>query len=128
MINAKITDKKHIQTELTAEQLAALGAGAIAYIKPLRAAEIAQLFPQITGVHPDQKLFALLAANGSPIVLTDSKEAAIANAWEHELEMVSLHWSNHHRTDDQVNYQAQMAACGGFPRVFALVFQLAQAE
>jgi hypothetical protein len=32
-----------------------------------------------------------LSADGSPILLTDSKDAAIANAWEHQLETVSLH-------------------------------------
>jgi hypothetical protein len=36
-------------------------------------------------------LFALLAADGTPIMLTDSKDAAIANAWENELQTVSLH-------------------------------------
>jgi hypothetical protein len=36
-------------------------------------------------------LFMLLSADGSPILITDSKDAAIANAWEHDLETVSLH-------------------------------------
>jgi hypothetical protein len=40
---------------------------------------------------PGQTLFALLAADGTPIMLTDSREAAIANAWSQELEMVSVH-------------------------------------
>jgi hypothetical protein len=40
---------------------------------------------------PGLKLFALHAANGAPIMLTDSIEAAIANAWSHELETVSVH-------------------------------------
>jgi len=30
-------------------------------------------------------------ADGSPILLTDSRDAAVANAWEHELQTVSLH-------------------------------------
>ena len=37
------------------------------------------------------KLFALHAADGTPIMLTDSREAAIANALSQELEMVSVH-------------------------------------
>jgi hypothetical protein len=76
---------------LTPEQLAALGAGAIAYIKPMRAKDVADLFPQMNGTLPDQPLFALLAANGTPILITDSKEAALANAWQHELVTLSLH-------------------------------------
>ena len=31
------------------------------------------------------------AADGTPIMLTDSREAAIANAWSQELETVSVH-------------------------------------
>ena len=37
------------------------------------------------------ELFALHAADGTPMMLTDSREAAIANAWSQELETVSVH-------------------------------------
>jgi hypothetical protein len=37
------------------------------------------------------KLFSLHAADGTPIMLTDSREAAVANAWSQELEAVSVH-------------------------------------
>ena len=40
---------------------------------------------------PGTLLFALHAADGTPILLTDSREAAVANAWSHELETVSVH-------------------------------------
>ena len=40
---------------------------------------------------PGMKLFALHAADGAPIMLTDSLEAAVANAWSHELQAVSVH-------------------------------------
>ena len=40
---------------------------------------------------PGTLLYALHAADGTPILLTDSREAAIANAWRQELETVSLH-------------------------------------
>ena len=40
---------------------------------------------------PACKLFALHAADGTPIMLTDSREAAIANAASQQLEMVSVH-------------------------------------
>ena len=32
------------------------------------------------------QLFALHAADGTPIMVTDTREAAVANAWSHELE------------------------------------------
>ena len=50
-----------------------------------------RLFPQAPAIRPGLRLFALLGADGTPILLTDSKDAAIANAWEHQLETVSVH-------------------------------------
>jgi hypothetical protein len=76
---------------ITAEQLAGLGGGKIAYVKTMQSDEINRLFPQAPDLAPGVELFALLGADGTPILLTDSKEAAIANAWENELETVSLH-------------------------------------
>ncbi|BCJ92136.1 hypothetical protein IZ6_28710 [Terrihabitans soli] len=76
---------------ITAEQLAGLGGGKIAYVKTMQSDEINRLFPEAPDLAPGVELFALLGADGTPILLTDSKEAAIANAWENELETVSLH-------------------------------------
>jgi hypothetical protein len=76
---------------LTADQFAHLGEGAIAYVRPMKSEEAQALFPQITGLEPGQQLYALLAANGVPIVLADTKDAAVANAWEHQLATLSVH-------------------------------------
>jgi hypothetical protein len=72
-------------------ELAALGEGQVAYVKPLRSDEVRRLFPQVPQLAPGLQLFALLSASGTPIVLTDSRDAAVANAWQHDLETVSLH-------------------------------------
>ena len=40
---------------------------------------------------PGHQVFVLHAADGTPIVLADSREAAMADAANHELETVSLH-------------------------------------
>ena len=72
-------------------ELAALGEGQMAYVKPLLSDEITRLFPQAPEIQPGLKLFALLSASGEPIVLTDTRDAAVANAWAHDLETVSLH-------------------------------------
>ena len=77
--------------ELTPLEFAQLGDGAIAYVKTIKSEDAQRLFPQAPAIRPGLNLFALLAADGSPIMLTDSKDAAIANAWENELETVSLH-------------------------------------
>jgi hypothetical protein len=76
---------------LTEQEFAHLGDGAIAYVKSIKSEDAQRLFPQAPTIRPGLNLFALLGADGSPIMLTDSKDAAIANAWEHELETVSLH-------------------------------------
>jgi len=76
---------------LTPQEFARLGDGAVAYVKPINSEDVARLFPQAPALRPGVKLFALLGADGSPIMLTDSHDAAVANAWEHELETVSLH-------------------------------------
>lgn len=73
------------------EALAAMGEGHIAYVKQIRSEDVAHLFPQAPEVPPGQMLFTLHSADGTPILLTDSREAALANAWSNELEAVSVH-------------------------------------
>jgi hypothetical protein len=79
--------------EMSREALAQLGDGRIAYVKTIRSEDVPVLFPQadVPQMAPGQKLFALHAADGTPIMLTDSREAAVANAWSQELETVSVH-------------------------------------
>lgn len=76
---------------ISPEALAQMGDGEIAYVKTIRSEDVPALFPQAPEIAPGLKLFALHAADGTPIMLTDSREAAIANAWSQELEMVSVH-------------------------------------
>jgi hypothetical protein len=76
---------------ISREALAQLGDGEIAYVKTIRSEDVPTLFPQAPQIAPGLKLFALHAADGTPIMLTDSREAAVANAWQNELETVSVH-------------------------------------
>ena len=76
---------------LTADEFAHLGNGAIAYVKSIKSDEVARLFPQAPTIQSGMDLFMLLGADGTPIMLTDSKDAAVANAWENKLQTVSLH-------------------------------------
>ena len=86
-MNSEIPDN----SDLTPQQFAHLGAGNIAYLKTIRSEDAQRLFPQAPPIRPGLQLFALLNADGSPILLTDSKDAAIANAWENQLDTVSVH-------------------------------------
>ena len=76
---------------MSAEALALLGDGKIAYVKPVRSEDVGKLFPEAPELQPGLELFALHGADGTPIMLTDSHDAAVANAWSQELEMVSVH-------------------------------------
>jgi len=76
---------------LTPQEFAHLGDGAVAYVKTIMSEDAQRLFPQASQIRAGLRLFALLGADGTPILLTDSKDAAIQNAWEHQLETVSVH-------------------------------------
>ena len=78
-------------TDLTPQEFAHLGEGMLAYVKPMRSEEAKRLFPGAGQIQPGIKLFALLAANGAPIMLADTKDAVIHSSWEHGLATVSLH-------------------------------------
>ena len=84
-------DQSKTEVALTPDEFAHLGQGAIAYVKPIKSDEVAKLFPQAPTIQPGLDLFMLLGADGMPIMLTDSKDVAVANAWEHKLQTVSLH-------------------------------------
>ena len=86
-----IVERKTPTPVLTDEQLAHLGEGLVAYVKAIRSEELGSMFPDIPSVQPGLQLFALLGASGKPLIVTDSRDAALANAMQNELHMVSLH-------------------------------------
>jgi hypothetical protein len=87
-----MTENQHdTAVKLTPEAFAVLGGGELAYVKSVRSEDVKGLFPQAPNMAPGLQLFALHAADGTPIILTDSRESAIASAREHELNAVSLH-------------------------------------
>ena len=88
MTNKQMTTPK---PDISPEALALLGGGKIGYVKPIRSEDVATLFPQAPDIAPGIELYALHAADGTPMMLTDSREAAVASAWSQELETVSVH-------------------------------------
>lgn len=76
---------------LTPAEFAALGTGEVAYVKPMTSDELMRIFPQAPKIESGLNLYTLLSADGAPILVTDTREAATANAWEHDLKMVSVH-------------------------------------
>ena len=57
----------------------------------MRSEDVAFLSAEAPVLEPGHVVFVLHAADGTPIMLTDSREAAIADAANYKLETVSLH-------------------------------------
>lgn len=83
--------KTETLTPFSAEEFRGLGGGSVAYVKSFESEELGRLFPQAPKIQPGTRVFALLGADGAPIMLTDSRDIAIADAFERELTTVSLH-------------------------------------
>lgn len=82
---------RRIAAGISAEALAELGDGEIAYVRAIRSEDVPAMFPQAPEIEPGLELFSLHAADGTPIMLTDSLEAAVASAQSNELETLSVH-------------------------------------
>lgn len=72
-------------------ELQRLGDGQVAYIRMLTTSQAKAMFPAVDGLPKGVELFALHAADGTPIALTDSRQAAIGHARDGELEVASVH-------------------------------------
>ncbi len=84
----KMTDKSIAMTE---GELATLGGGVVAYIKTLTSDEASRMFPAVRGLPEGINLFSLHAADGTPLALTDTKQAAIGHAIDDDLQIASVH-------------------------------------
>jgi len=71
-------------------ELAKLGGGHLAYIKKVSPDDVGRMFPNIEGLPKGIALFALHAADGTPLALTDSLHAALSQAMDEELQVARL--------------------------------------
>jgi hypothetical protein len=76
---------------MSMSELAKLGGGKVAYIKVMTPDEAKEMFPAIEGLPTGISLYALHAADGTPLALTDSYQAAVGHAMGDELEIASVH-------------------------------------
>ena len=84
-------EDRQTRTPMTRSEFAQLGDGEVAYIKRLDSDAAERLFPALSEAPKGIDLFAVLGADGTPLALTDSRHAAIANAIENDLMPVSVH-------------------------------------
>jgi hypothetical protein len=76
---------------MSLSELAQLGGGKVAYIKVMTHDEAKELFPAVENLPEGIDLYSLHAADGTPLILTDSRQAAIGHAIGDELEIASVH-------------------------------------
>jgi hypothetical protein len=77
--------------ELSPQDLAALGGGEMGYIREIGKTEAVKLLGPKIVVPPDAKLFCLYSADGTPMSISGSREAAMGSAFENEIMPVSVH-------------------------------------
>ena len=71
--------------------LAKLGDGEVAYIRMMTSDEAQRMFPTISGLPDGSNIFALHSADGTPLALTDSRQAAMGHAMGDRLVVASIH-------------------------------------
>jgi hypothetical protein len=79
------------EAEKPAEPVDSFGARGLAYVRPVRCEEAATLYPRMPYLSPWFTLFALHAADGELLSLSDSREEALKDASSRTLVMVGLH-------------------------------------
>jgi hypothetical protein len=77
--------------EIATEELAMLGNGALGYIREIEPDSAAKLLGPQINVPGDIRLYCLYGADGTPMSISASFEAAFAAARQHELTPVTVH-------------------------------------
>ncbi|MCC6205216.1 MAG: DUF1150 family protein [Hyphomicrobiales bacterium] len=72
-------------------QLAHIGEGAVAYVREMISDDLKTKFPGLPEIAPGTKLWAVFAANGTPILLSDRRDSAVAGAFQNDLTPVAVH-------------------------------------
>ncbi len=76
---------------MSQSELARLGGTELAYIREIAAEAAAALLGGSVEIPNAQQLFCLYLADGTPVAISGSREAAMANAFEHDLMPMSVH-------------------------------------
>ncbi|MEM8686055.1 MAG: DUF1150 family protein [Pseudomonadota bacterium] len=88
---------------MTEQDLAVLGGGEVAYLREISPKTAKRMLEgatdaagnpadvEIANIPASVRLFALHAADGTPIAIADSREGALANAIQQDLHMVQVH-------------------------------------
>ena len=79
------------RTSISENELAHLGEGTVAYVREMESDDLKGRFPGLPEIAAGTRLWALFAANGQPILLSDARDRALAGAMENDLTTVAIH-------------------------------------
>ena len=80
----------NLLNQLTPQQLAGLGGGVLGYVREIAAQDAKAMLGNDIKVPSTARLFCLYNADGTPISISGSREAAIGSAFEHDLTPASV--------------------------------------
>jgi hypothetical protein len=81
----------HNKIKLSDVEFARLGGGHLAYIREIDAEQASELLGEAPAGTTGGPLFCLYGADGTPIAISVSKQAAMANALANELLPMTVH-------------------------------------
>jgi hypothetical protein len=76
--------------QLTPQQLASLGGGVLGYVREIAAQDAKAMLGDDVKVPGATRLYCLYNADGTPISISASREAALGSAFEHDLTPASV--------------------------------------
>jgi hypothetical protein len=84
--------EKNSLEKFSVQDLAHLGGGIVGYVREIEGKDALKLLgDQHVQVPPNARLFCLYNADGTPISVSGSREAALGDAFSHDLIPASVH-------------------------------------
>lgn len=73
---------------MNAEELAALGIDFVAYVREISGSELDDLLAEGPELDPDRNYWALFAANGQPLMISDQPDEIMNDAFYNDLQPI----------------------------------------
>ncbi|MEM7215481.1 MAG: DUF1150 family protein [Pseudomonadota bacterium] len=78
----------HKENFLEQEEFAELGTNAVAYMRKISTEEIVRNFPNVPELQAGKDYWALFAANGEPLMLSDQESELKSSAFYNDLQAI----------------------------------------
>lgn len=90
-LEKETTDMTAMTEMISANDLASIGEGHLAYLRRMSSDDIRARFPSAQSIQPGLDLWALFSADGTPLAVSDDRGSILASASENHLMTVSIH-------------------------------------